>query len=521
MWLMLGNIALKNLNLSIGERAFAAIGDVAKVSFIKQCMNDSNMIALIDNDWDRFESGDFDTVMQTYENTFNWDRAIQFAKRYGRNDLVEDINNKYYDWLVQTGQHSMAAHILEQNGKVEEAIALYIKSGRMYQVAKLVLGQFESNNPLNKSLVTNVIEELEKHESYEEAGDLYQLPVIANNDSALKAFIRGNSFTKAINLARKFFPDQVVGLENQVSRKLVRLANLITIWKLQYAEYLMNEQNDPANAVNHYIEAGKTEKALEAAIQAKQFDRAAEMASILDQISPFYGKKIGDHYSAKGDVEMALEMFLNSGCIRDAVQMLNTKGQYARAYKIAKKLMDPNEAKEMYEFIAKSYEADGKFKDAEKIYIACGDVDSAISMYKNNRQFELMIQLVKQYHPSLLNETCLYLAKELESQNLYKQAETYFISASDWKSAALMYKNATLWEDAYRVSRAHGGAVAAKQVAFHWAQTMATPADAVSLLNRYGLLNQVVDYALESNEYEFALSLIVNAGNDLKVIFFV
>lgn len=279
----------------------------------------------------------------------------------------------------------------------------------------------------------------------------------------------------------------------------------------------MNEMNDPGNAVNHYIESGKTEKALEAAVQAKQFDRASEIASILEQISPYYGKKIGDYYASKGEVDMALEMYLNCGCVRDAVTLLNNRGQYARAYKIAKKLLDAGEAKEMYEYIAKSYENDGKFKDAEKIYIACGDVDSAISMYKNARQFESMIQLVKQYHPNLLNETCLYLAKELESERLFKQAETYYVSVSEWKSAALMFKNASMWEDAYRVSRAHGGASAAKQVAFHWAQTMPKPEESVHLLNRYGLLNQVVDYALESNEYEFALSLIMNAGNDLKV----
>ena len=220
MWLLLGNIALKNLNLSIGERAFAAIGDIAKVEFIKQCMNDSNMIALLDNDWERFESGDFDTVLKTYLNTFNWDRAIQFARHYGRTELVSDIQAKYYDWLLETGQHSIAAQILEQSGKFEEAVALYIKSGRMYQVAKLITSQFESNNHLSKSLVLSVIDELKKFDSFEEAGDLLQLPIIDDVDGALRSFIKAKSFAKAINLARKSFPDQVVSLELQVKKKL-------------------------------------------------------------------------------------------------------------------------------------------------------------------------------------------------------------------------------------------------------------------------------------------------------------
>ena len=62
-------------------------------------------------------------------------------------------------------------------------------------------------------------------------------------------------------------------------------------------------------------------------------------------------------------------------------------------------MMDPSEAKDMYETIAKSLESDGKYKDAERIYITCDDVDSAISMYKSAKQYEGMIRLVKQYHP--------------------------------------------------------------------------------------------------------------------------
>src|SRR5699024_2490873 len=47
-------------------------------------------------------------------------------------------------------------------------------------------------------------------------------------------------------------------------------------------------------------------------------------------------------------------------------------------------------------------------------------------------------------------------------------------------------------------------------------QTMPTPSDAVALLNRYGLLNQVVDYSIETNSYDFALSLILASGSELK-----
>lgn len=173
----------------------------------------------------------------------------------------------------------------------------------------------------------------------------------------------------------------------------------------------MNECNDASAAVNHYIEAGKTDRALEAAIQASQFERAAEIAAILDNIPSAFGKKIANYYAQKEQIETAVEVYINCGLYRDAVSLLNQKGQYSRAYKLAKKLMDPLEAKEMYESIAKSLENDGKYKEAEKIYITCDDADSAISMYKNAKQYEPMIRLVKQHHPDLLMDTHLHLAK--------------------------------------------------------------------------------------------------------------
>jgi intraflagellar transport protein 172 len=180
---------------------------------------------------------------------------------------------------------------------------------------------------------------------------------------------------------------------------------------VKFAEWLYNDCNDPSGAVNHYIEAGKTDKALEAAIQANQFERAAEIAVILDNIPIHFGKKIANYYAIKDQIETAVEIYINCGLTRDAVSLLNNKGQYSRAYKLARKLMDPSEAKEMYESIAKSLENDGKYKEAERIYITCDDVDSAISMYKSGKQYDPMIRLVKQYHPDLLIDTHLHLAK--------------------------------------------------------------------------------------------------------------
>ncbi|KAF7494559.1 Intraflagellar transport protein -like protein [Sarcoptes scabiei] len=507
MWLSLGNLAMKNSDLIIAERAFAAIGDLPKLDFIRQCQEDDNLLALLYSNWDRFETGPFDAVLTAYLKTHNWDRALNYVKKFERRDLIENLSEQHYQWLIDTGQYTMAARILKDQNKIVEAIDLLMKSKQYRQLAGMIVdltahsdhetsgSLFSKSKIIDLDVILKVIKYLEQTEAYEEAGDLCKLNLVDDKEKALRFYLKSKSFTKAINLAREYAPDQVVALE------------------LQYAEYLLRDLNDPASSINHFIEAGKSDRALEAAVKAKQFDRAAEIAQILETIPIQYGKKIAEYYVSKNEVEPALEIYLNMGCIRDAVQLLNEKGQSVRAYKIAKQFMSADEAREMYVIIAKSYESEKKFQEAERIYIACNDVDAAISMYKNNQEYDSMIRLVKRYHPDLLQETCIYLAKELESKNLFKQAECYYLMAGDWQQAIVMYKNNSKWEDAYRVARSSGGTSLAKQVAFHWAKDMSDIQQSITLLNKFGLLNQVVDYSLENKEFEFALALISNSDD--------
>ena len=65
-------------------------------------------------------------------------------------------------------------------------------------------------------------------------------------------------------------------------------------------------------------------------------------------------------------------------------------------------------------------------------------------------------------------------------------------------------------------ARTQGGPLIAKQVAFLWAKSLSSPDEAVKLLSRFGLLHQVVDYAVECASFDFAHELVQAAGPDLK-----
>ena len=117
-----------------------------------------------------------------------------------------------------------------------------------------------------------------------------------------------------------------------------------------------------------------------------------------------------------------------------------------------------------------------------------------------------MLRLVKQYHENLVQSTHLHLAGELQGEGNYRDAEKHFVAAQDWKAAVNMYRQLDMWEEAYRVGKTEGGDSAGKQVAFYWARTLRGEA-AVKLLNKFGLLEQCIDYACENALFDFAFDL--------------
>ena len=77
---------------------------------------------------------------------------------------------------------------------------------------------------------------------------------------ALDSYVRGNAYRKAIDLARRQFPQHVVPLEEK------------------YGDYLV-QQKDVEAAVEHYVQANCITKAIEAAMEARHWDKAVKLVT--------------------------------------------------------------------------------------------------------------------------------------------------------------------------------------------------------------------------------------------------
>ncbi|KAK2158150.1 hypothetical protein NP493_1800g00020 [Ridgeia piscesae] len=312
---------------------------------------------------------------------------------------------------------------------------------------------------------------------------------IKNYKEALQCFRRGEAYRRAVELARYAFPQEVVRLEEQ------------------WGDFLVGQKQLDA-AINHFIEAGATLKAVDAAMNSRQWNKAVQILDVVTEtgVAQKYYKKIAEHYASISEYKSAEKYYLEAGCTRDAIEMYNAAGRWEEAHRIASTCMKADEVATLYMKQAQTLEGQGKYKEAERLYITVDEPDLAISMYKKLKMYNDMIRLVKQFHKDLLADTHLHLAKELEMEGSLRQAEQHFLEAGDWKAAVNMYRTNDMWEESYRVAKSRGGQTAAKQVAYLWAKSLGGDS-AVKLLTKFGLLEAAIDYAAENCAFEFAFDL--------------
>ncbi|KAH9500287.1 hypothetical protein Btru_073626 [Bulinus truncatus] len=506
MWKSLSKMALEEKQLHIAERCFSALGNIAKARYLKETLRIAEEVSkqvggdgcqhykvrarlaisekkFKEAEYIYLEGNHVNEAIEMYQEMHMWDEAIEVADAKSHPEL-ETLKRNYNQWLMETGQEEKAGELKEREGDYMAAINLYMKSGLPARAARLVASREELMT--NSDLIARIAGALIKAELYDRAGDLYEK--IRDYQRAMDCFKKGKEFRRAIDLARHAFPSEVVKLEEE------------------FGDYLVLQKQLDA-AINHFIEAGATTKAVEAAINSRQWSKAIQILEIQDSsLSARYYKKIGEHYASIGDYELAEKFYVEAGCTKEAVDMYNKAGKWEHAHKLAATYMKGEDVSNLYIAQAKQLEDEGKFKEAERLYVAVEEPDLAITMYKKQRMYVDMIRLVKAYHENLVTDTHLHLAKELEGEGNFRQAEHHFLEAGDWKAAVNMYRAQDMWDEAYRVAKSQGGLPAAKQVAYLWAKNLGGDS-AVKLLNKFGLLEAAIDYAAENCAFDFAFEL--------------
>ena len=516
MWLKLSEMALESKHLPVAEQCFAAIGDMAKAKYVGETRAAASAhaaefggdgmdaagvrarLAVLNKQWKvaeaiLLEQGKVNECIQMYTEAQRWKDAIDVADAKAHPDF-EGLKRAHYQWLLNTRQEEGAGEIKEAEGDVVAAISLYLKAGMPGRAAQAVAENPNGQYP--SELLENVAANLLSAGMHERAGRFFE--ELGDERRAARAYREGRCYRQVVELCRRTSPEDVVSLEDE------------------WADWLMSQRHAD-EAVSHYIEAGQSIKAIEAALEARQWAKAAAIAEQqpAEVSTPFFAR-IARHYEASKQYEDAERYYVRCGAPADAVEMYTRADRWDAAHRVAVHHMSDSEASVIYSRRARELEAAARYKEAERMYLAVKQQDMAINMYKKAKMYDQMVRLVGTYRKDLLTETHLHLAQQLEGEGDLKQAEHHFLEAQEWKGVVQMYRTHDRWDDAIRVAKAYGGASASKQVAYAWAVSLGGE-EGAKLLTKFGLMESAIDYAVESGAFMHAFELTRAAGANHKL----
>jgi len=518
MWRSLADASMEHFNLPVAERCYAVLGDVAKSRYLHKVNrliqehsaevggDGSNYhmaqakMAMLAKQFQRAEAilldhNELDEALAMYQELHKYDESIRLAERKNH-PKVTQLKNFYLQWLLSTQQEEKAGALQEQEGDYVRAIELYLRGGMAAKAASVVQ---RHNSNYSQELLQKIVGGLQASGMHDRAGELYERMGMVV--PAMDAYRKGHAYRQAIELAKHSQPGLVVQLEEE------------------WGDWLVAQRQVDA-AINHYIEAGCSTKAIDSAMSARQWHKAEQL---LDQASigaephfalPFY-EKLATHYASSRQFEQAERAFVKSTRPQLAVNMYVDVGQYEKAHKVAKAHMSPHDRGELYISLANGLETQGKLAEAEQLYLMVNESDLAINMYKKREEYEQMLRLVSKYRKELLNDTYKHIAEQFEIKGNLKKAEHYYVEAKMWTSAMSMYRQLEKWEDAKRVAKVHGGKSSFEKVVL--AQAHATfkehGAEAgAQLLAKHGLIEIAIDYAVEHSNFQHAFELATHSA---------
>mmetsp|Transcript_2625 Transcript_2625/g.6756 ORF Transcript_2625/g.6756 Transcript_2625/m.6756 type:complete len:1758 (-) Transcript_2625:76-5349(-) len=521
MWRSLADVSMEHFNLPVAERCYAVLGDVAKSRYLHKVnrmisehqaeaggdgssyyMAHAKM-AILKKQFPIAEAilldnGELDEALAMYQELHKYDESIRLAERKNHPKVLH-LKKWYLEWLVSTQQEERAGELLESEGEYDRAIELYLRGGMKAKAAATVS---KYNRNYSQELLMKVVGGLQASDMHDRAGELYER--MGQLQQAMDAYRRGHAYRQAIELAKHSQPGLVVQLEQE------------------WGDWLVSQCQVDA-AINHYIEAGCSAKAIDAAMTARQWHKAEQL---LDQAFtgadptsalPYY-EKLAQHYATSRHFDQAERAFNKSNRPDLAVKMYVEYGQYEKAHKVARN-MSPAERTGLYTQQAQTLEGQGKLSEAEQLYTMAGEHDLAINMYKKREEYEQMLRLVSKHKSELLNDAYKHIAEQYEMKGNLKQAERYYVEAKLWTSAMSMYRQLEKWEDAKRVAKQHGGKAAFEKVVMAQAHAVFKEHGAeagAQLLAKHGLLELAIDYAVEHSNFQHAFEL-ANLGAKHKL----
>ena len=109
--------------------------------------------------------------------------------------------------------------------------------------------------------------------------------------------------------------------------------------------------------------------------------------------------------------------------------MYISANKWEKALQVARDNLSDNEIQQLYIKQARKFEEDKQYKEAERLFLTVDSVEHAINMYKKAGQWDNLLRLVSKYRQDKKKNVQIRIAKKLQSEGKYRQAEQHLVDA--------------------------------------------------------------------------------------------
>lgn len=462
LWRYLAEQAILTKQLYLASICYGHLDNIPKVKYLNQILTDIDKygsahpiveakIHLFNKDFLEAENILLknNLIREAYDLFYEikkYNTAYSIAERYKFNDL-QQISDNYMTLLEETKDYDRMGDILVKRNQIKESISLLINHRCVVKASDIIINNkykdFFNNNADQIAIIeqhlkaNNLDNNLARFKELQ--GDLKEAYYYYNKEK---------NFSKCFEIANKL-NDSILKQETENN----------------WGEELYQRQEIELS-LNHYIEANNTTKAVEVALKLKRINIVFELLTKIDTNEANNAnimqiiKELGDYYKSIKEYIKAELLYLISHSNKEIINMYcestsfkssinttsnnlniwsnyNEHSELKRVYlKLRKQEYINREIKENFNIAdninnrklnqilyynysessvnefsnsinnkAQYYYDKNELKKAELLFLIIDEVDLAIQMYKNEKAYDKMIELVKKYHKNYLKET--------------------------------------------------------------------------------------------------------------------
>ncbi|KAH0574592.1 Intraflagellar transport protein 172 [Spironucleus salmonicida] len=569
-WMRLCQLALQQHQFMVVSRCYAALGDLGLSKYSRQVFNEIKQnskqfeseyvqqtyceaqVCLIKGDLDGYEKfivqcGKNEEALKMYRELKLYHRAEHICNENEKEQLYQES----IDWLISTSQSTLAAQLKAQKGDFRGALEL-LMNDRAYLAAFELCVRILQQDPdgLSQHAVEALASNLEQAGHFIQSAYLCKMSPIKDSMRALALFRRGAAYQEAISLARQTLPNECIYIEKEWADQLVTTGHY-------------------DQAVQHYIEARETRRAVDAALKANDYDTAERLlqnSQIENSIELCL--RLAEAKFLSGDIDGAVKWFASADTPLLAVAAFTSVGRYQEGVNFAVQNFPGSnvadvllqEARRLIQIEQKrTYNTQNNSTisaasvlqrmenmsavhgvlAARDLLQAAGMHEHVIELLQSNQLYDELVVYAKEQKvkslpdvlqfaaqakrakndmrgcANLLGDLCVELYMESQQNiNRSQSAQANSLLKRTLSEATLIFNNLNMYEESIQLAKKCNDGDTLVNVAIQWISNQPSQMqNVISLISKLGKLEQTIIKATEQRMFAIAMQLAENTAN--------